>query len=146
MFQTGGFIQRNSGLLLAGQDSPRSIQSADQRRLDGAHVPAAIERFAREQHQAIGPRENLLRRPRPPRCPGIGAAGGGINIVALVFWFMGIFSMRSSIEEHFNSAEPIGLRLSGVMTFFFNAIYFQYHFNEIAQAKKAQQLSLTQHA
>ena len=64
-------------------------------------------------------------------------------------WIMslvGIFSLRSSIEEHFNSAEPIGLRLSGVMTFFFNAIYFQYHFNEIAQAKKAQQLSLSQHA
>lgn len=72
--------------------------------------------------------------------------GAGINLVAVVFWLMGIFSMRSSIEEHFNSAEPIGLRLSGVMTFFFNVIYFQYHFTEINRAKKAQQLSFTQHA
>jgi hypothetical protein len=39
--------------------------------------------------------------------------------------------VKSSLEAHFNSAEPINLRLSGVMTFFFNVIYFQYHFTRI---------------
>jgi hypothetical protein len=73
-------------------------------------------------------------------------AGGIINLAAIVVWLIGIFSMKNSIEEHFNSAEPIGLQLSGVMTFFFNMIYFQYHFTEIAQAKRAQQLSFGQHA
>ena len=74
----------------------------------------------------------------------IAPAGGFINLGGLVLWFVGVFSMKASIEEHYNSAEPIGLRLSGVMTFFFNVIYFQYHFTEIAQAKKAQQYSLGQ--
>jgi hypothetical protein len=50
--------------------------------------------------------------------------------------------MRGSLEEHYNSAEPIGLTLSGVMTFFFNIYYFQYHLTRIAEAKKAQQLSM----
>jgi hypothetical protein len=72
----------------------------------------------------------------------IAPTGGFIYIGGLVLWFVGVFSMKASIEEHFNSAEPIGLRLSGVMTFFFTMIYFQYHFTEIAQAKRAQQLSL----
>jgi GYF domain 2 len=72
--------------------------------------------------------------------------GSLLNLGALGVWLMGIFGMKSALEEHFNTAEPIGLRLSGVMVFFFNVIYFQYHFNEIARAKKAQQLSLAQHA
>jgi len=38
--------------------------------------------------------------------------------------------MKSSIEEHYNTAEPIGLELNGVMTFFFNVLYFQYHFTK----------------
>lgn len=71
---------------------------------------------------------------------------GVVQIVGVIVWLIGVFSMKASIEEHFNTAEPIGLRLSGVMTFFFNFIYFQYHFTEIAQLKKRQQLSLGQQA
>ena len=62
---------------------------------------------------------------------------GVLNLASVVFWLIGVFSMRSSIEEHFNSAEPLHLRLSGVMTFFFNVIYFQYHFTEIARMKQS---------
>lgn len=69
-----------------------------------------------------------------------------IELGGLVVWFVGVFSMKASIEEHFNTVEPIGLQLSGVMTFFFSFIYFQYHFTEIAQAKRAQQLGFGQHA
>ena len=37
--------------------------------------------------------------------------------------------------------EPINLRLSGVMTFFFNILYFQYHFTRIAEWKRTGMLS-----
>jgi hypothetical protein len=56
---------------------------------------------------------------------------------------MGAFSMKASLEEHYNNAEPIGLTLSPVMTFFFNTIYFQYHFNRINEAKQAAQYGAT---
>jgi hypothetical protein len=64
------------------------------------------------------------------------AALGGLclfaaYIVALVFAILCVFSMRRSIETYYNTVEPIGLRLSPVMTFFFNVIYFQYHFDRI---------------
>lgn len=47
------------------------------------------------------------------------------------------FSFRNSMEQHYNSSEPIGLGLSGVMTFFFGTIYFQYHVNDIVRRKRA---------
>jgi hypothetical protein len=47
------------------------------------------------------------------------------------------FSLRNSMEQHYNSAEPMGLSLSGVMTFFFGTIYFQYHINDIIRRKRA---------
>jgi hypothetical protein len=44
--------------------------------------------------------------------------------------------MRSSIENYYNTVEPINLRLSGVMTFFFAVYYFQHHFSRIANWKR----------
>lgn len=61
-----------------------------------------------------------------------------INLSFTALWIVAAFSMRNSIEEHFNSAEPIGLSLSGVMTFFFNVYYFQYHFTQINEMKRRQ--------
>jgi preprotein translocase subunit SecY len=55
-----------------------------------------------------------------------------------IFFLYGVFTMRSDIEEHFNTAEPIGLSLSGVMTFFFSVFYFQYHFTRINEMKQRQ--------
>ncbi|MGC2697036.1 MAG: DUF4339 domain-containing protein [Candidatus Angelobacter sp.] len=55
---------------------------------------------------------------------------------AVVLHFIGIFKMRSSLEDYYNRVEPINLRLSGVMTFFFAVYYFQYHFSRIAAWKK----------
>ena len=72
--------------------------------------------------------------------------GGLFSLGGFVIWLIGVFSMKASIEQHFNTVEPIGLQLSGVMTFFFNVIYFQYHFTEIARAKQAQQMNFGQHA
>jgi hypothetical protein len=53
-----------------------------------------------------------------------------------VLHMIGVFQMRSSIERYYNTVEPINLRLSGVMTFFFAVFYFQYHFTRIANWKR----------
>jgi FlaA1/EpsC-like NDP-sugar epimerase len=63
-----------------------------------------------------------------------------LNLVIFVVALMAIFGMRSSMIRYYNSVENIGLKLSGVMTFFFNILYFQYHFSRIANWKKTGQL------
>jgi hypothetical protein len=63
------------------------------------------------------------------------------NLVGAGFLIAGHFSMKGGLEDHFNGAENIGLSLSGVMVFFFNVLYFQYHFNKIRDAR--QQIAMT---
>jgi hypothetical protein len=63
-----------------------------------------------------------------------------LNLGGLVVLLIGRFSLKNSLEEHFNSQEPMGLLLSGVMTFFFGAIYFQYHLNDIVRRKNLDRL------
>ena len=58
------------------------------------------------------------------------------QFVAIVLQIVGVFKMRAVLEEYYNTVEPINLRLSGVMTFFFALFYFQYHFSRIANWKK----------
>jgi hypothetical protein len=67
--------------------------------------------------------------------------GSLITIAGAVLYLVGVFQMKSDLEEHYNSTEPINLRLSGVMVFFFNVYYFQHHFSRIAQWKKTGVLS-----
>jgi hypothetical protein len=77
---------------------------------------------------------------------GLMAASGfhnpylGVGIpLSLISWVLvefAFFDMRRSMEEHFNGPEPIGLSLSGVMTFFFGPLYFQYHFSRINELKR----------
>jgi uncharacterized membrane protein len=64
-----------------------------------------------------------------------------LNLVVIVLALVTVFSMRGSIERYYNSVEPIGLRLSGVMTFFFSILYFQYHFSRIVEWKRTGRLS-----
>jgi len=54
----------------------------------------------------------------------------------LVLQYVGIFTLRSDLQDYYNSVEPINLRLSGVMTFFFSVFYFQYHLSRISRWKK----------
>jgi GYF domain 2 len=61
---------------------------------------------------------------------------GLLNIAIWILSIVARFSMKGSLEEHFNSTDPIGLSLSGVMTFFFGSIYFQYHLNRIIKRKQ----------
>jgi hypothetical protein len=64
---------------------------------------------------------------------GLGLA---ISLLSIVLIELAFFDMRRSMEEHFNGPEPIGLSLSGVMTFFFGTLYFQYHFTRINELKR----------
>jgi hypothetical protein len=62
------------------------------------------------------------------------------NLLWLATWVIRLiarFTLRDTLEQHFNGPEPLGLRLSAVMTFFFGGIYFQYKLNEINQIKQA---------
>jgi hypothetical protein len=59
-----------------------------------------------------------------------------VNLVGAGFWIYSAFQVRASLQAHYNSAEPLGLVLGPVMTFFFNAYYFQYHLSKIAELKK----------
>jgi hypothetical protein len=61
------------------------------------------------------------------------------GLVQMAFWVLlivGHYSLRSSLEEYYTQVENIQLQLSGVMTFFFNTIYFQYHLNRIRRWKQ----------
>jgi GYF domain 2 len=70
--------------------------------------------------------------------PGFRLIVGFFRLAILIAIIAGNFNMKDSIEEHFNTAEPIGLGLSGVMTFFFGIFYFQYHFTQINEMKRRQ--------
>jgi hypothetical protein len=62
------------------------------------------------------------------------------NLIGLAAWVVRLiarFTLRDTLEQHFNGPEPLGLRLNPVMTFFFGGIYFQYKLNEINQIKQA---------
>jgi hypothetical protein len=59
---------------------------------------------------------------------------------SLTGWIVRIvarFTLRSSIELHYNVAEPMGLYLNPVMTFFFGNVYFQFHINRLLEIKQA---------
>ncbi|HMG03579.1 MAG TPA: DUF4339 domain-containing protein [Edaphobacter sp.] len=60
-----------------------------------------------------------------------------LSIAAFVLVILYRFSMRDSLERHFNGAEPLGLQLGPIMTFFFGGLYFQYHFNRLNAIKQA---------
>ena len=61
---------------------------------------------------------------------------GLITLISVAILLVGAFQMRRDMKEYYNRVEPISLRLSGVMTFFFAIFYFQHHFSRIAQWKK----------
>lgn len=62
--------------------------------------------------------------------------GGLVFLMTVTLLILARFDMRRSMEEHYNGPEPIGLSLSGVMTFFFGSLYFQYHFSRINEMKR----------
>jgi GYF domain 2 len=69
--------------------------------------------------------------------PQQSVTGGLLGLAAFVVRLIARFSLRDTLERHFNGPEPLGLRLSAVMTFFFGGIYFQYKLNRINEIKEA---------
>ncbi|HZL28949.1 MAG TPA: DUF4339 domain-containing protein [Acidobacteriaceae bacterium] len=65
-----------------------------------------------------------------------------VNLVSIVLTLCARFSLKNSLEQHYNSVEPMALVLSGVMTFFFSVIYFQYHLNDIVRRKKLDEMDM----
>lgn len=67
-------------------------------------------------------------------------AGNVISLIVqlpyLVLYQTAYFDMRRSMEHYFEKVAPLGLTLSGPMTFFFNMLYFQYHFRRLAEWKR----------
>ena len=60
-----------------------------------------------------------------------------LQLAGFVLYLVGVFGMRSDIEDYYTRISPMGLSLSGVMTFFFNAAYFQYHLREMRERSEA---------
>jgi len=70
--------------------------------------------------------------------PDDSASAGLGDLLVIAGWvvsFVAFFSMRRSMVNHYNRQGPIGLRLSAVMTFFLNVLYFQHHMTRIARGK-----------
>lgn len=61
---------------------------------------------------------------------------GLLRFASFVISLIARYGLRGSLEQHFNTAEPMGLQLGGIMTFFFGDIYFQYHLNDINRRKQ----------
>ncbi len=57
-------------------------------------------------------------------------------ILGTVMLIVGVFQIRRAMVNYYNSVEPIGLRMSGAMTFFFNILYIQHHYSRIANWKR----------
>jgi hypothetical protein len=68
--------------------------------------------------------------------PRIAPLGSLFMFGGAIVYLIGIFSIKSAMEEYYTTTENIGLQLSGVMTFFFSTVYIQYHINSIARWKK----------
>jgi hypothetical protein len=61
----------------------------------------------------------------------------------LLYWFFSfalgitsIYVVRHELQKHYTEVEPFGLRLGGVMTFFFSYVYFQWHLGFIGEKKR----------
>jgi hypothetical protein len=65
------------------------------------------------------------------------AAMGSLLVLAgSIVSIVGIFSMRRAMINYYNTVEPIGLKLSGVLTFFLGVFYLQYHMTRIIRWKE----------
>ena len=59
--------------------------------------------------------------------PELKSLAGWVEIGGLLLSQVANFSVKGTIEKHYNVA------LSGMMTIFFTSIYFQYHFDRLAK-------------
>jgi len=63
---------------------------------------------------------------------GLKSLGLLLMIGSYIAFYFGAYSIRRSMLEHYNKVEPMQLKLSSAMTFFFSTFYLQYHMTRIA--------------
>ena len=69
------------------------------------------------------------------------ALSGVFSLVGMVLVLVGLFAMKSDIEDFYPMLNRGGVSLSGVMTFFFGVFYIQYHLSEIHQIMSQAEMS-----
>lgn len=69
----------------------------------------------------------------PDWLPGLAIA---LILGGVIAYIVGVFKIKAAMETYYNSTEKYGLKLSGVMTFFFSTVYLQYKVNELAEWKR----------
>ena len=70
--------------------------------------------------------------------PTVTLIWGILAMASTILGIATIFLIRADLEKHYNEREPIGLHLSGGLTFFLSFLYFQSQLYPIAQLKKRQ--------
>ena len=68
--------------------------------------------------------------------------GVSLGVLTWVVRLIARFLFRSELLRHYNGPEPVGLQLSGFLTFLFGGLYFQYKFNEINRLKRMLHVSV----
>ncbi|WP_372824691.1 hypothetical protein [Polaromonas sp.] len=73
---------------------------------------------------------------------GLKGLGALLMLVSYVVFYVGEYSIRRSMLNHYNKVEPISLEMSGAMVFFFSSFYLRYHMTRIAKRKMTGVLDL----
>jgi len=60
-----------------------------------------------------------------------------LSLSAIATRLVARFVMRSALCRHFTHTEPLGMQLNWFLTLLLGGLYFQYHFNEVNEAKRA---------
>lgn len=61
---------------------------------------------------------------------------GLLVVAAWITRLVARFTLRAELEQHYNTVEPMGLRINPVLTFFFGGIYHQSVLNRVNQIKR----------
>ena len=60
-------------------------------------------------------------------------------VIALATWVLRLiarFTFKADLDRHFNTVEPLGIQVNGVLLFFFGGIYLQSVMNEINRRRR----------
>lgn len=67
--------------------------------------------------------------------PNLKSIGVMFLLASYAVFYVGTYSIRRSMLNHYNSVEPMPLKLSAALTFLLSTLYLQYHMTRIAKWK-----------
>jgi hypothetical protein len=70
------------------------------------------------------------------------ALDGILTLAVAVIAFVSLFHLRRDMERYFKDTDDIDLKLSPGMIFFFNTLYFQSQFGEVARIRRVNTLNI----